>query len=55
MSVKREWVRFMLRLPPDLHALVKAEAARNGGSINSEVVRALRERMEDKRAAPAQT
>lgn len=31
-----------LRLPPDLKAWVRAEAARNGASQNSEIIRALR-------------
>lgn len=31
-----------LRLPPDLKAWLAAEAARNGASQNSEVIRALR-------------
>jgi hypothetical protein len=44
------WSRFMLRLPPDLKRLVDAEAERNGASINSEIIRSIRERMD--RAAP---
>lgn len=39
-----------LRLPNDLKAWLKAEAAKNGASQNSEVIRAIRERME--RSAP---
>lgn len=35
-----------LRLPDDLKAWLAAEADRNGSSQNSEVIRALRERME---------
>jgi Arc/MetJ-type ribon-helix-helix transcriptional regulator len=35
-----------LRLPQDLKDWVEEEARRNGSSQNSEVVRALRERME---------
>jgi plasmid stability protein len=31
-----------LRLPPDLKAWLRAEAARNGASQNSEIIRALR-------------
>lgn len=41
-----------IRLPPDIKAWLTAEAARNGASQNSEIVRALRERME--RATPAE-
>jgi hypothetical protein len=35
---------FRLRLPPEVRDFVKAEARRNGASINSEIVRALVER-----------
>lgn len=35
-----------LRLPPDLKAWIEAEAAKNGASQNSEVIRAIRDRME---------
>lgn len=35
-----------LRLPADLKAWLAEEAARNGASQNSEIVRAIRERME---------
>lgn len=41
-----------LRLPEDLKAWLAAEAARNGASQNSEVIRAIRERM-DRQTAPA--
>lgn len=44
------WPRFMLRLPPDLKRWVDAEAERNGASINSEIIRSVRERMDH--AAP---
>lgn len=37
---------FQLRLPDDLKEWLAAEALRNGSSQNSEVIRALRERME---------
>jgi predicted HicB family RNase H-like nuclease len=42
-----------LRLPPDIKAWLAAEAERNGASQNSEVIRALRDRME--RTSPAAT
>lgn len=42
---------FGLRLPPDLKAWVEDQAERYGGSQNSEIVRAVRERME--RTKPA--
>jgi hypothetical protein len=35
-----------VRLPADLKAWLAKEAARNGSSQNSEIIRALRERME---------
>lgn len=35
-----------LRLPTDLKAWLNAEAEKNGASQNSEVIRAIRERME---------
>lgn len=35
-----------VRLPPDLKAWVQTEAKRNCSSINSEVVRAIRDRFE---------
>ncbi|MGW5961085.1 Arc family DNA-binding protein [Methylorubrum thiocyanatum] len=37
---------FGLRLPPDLKAWVKLEAYSNRSSQNSEIIRAVRERME---------
>jgi len=45
------WPRFMLRLPPDLKRWVDAEAERNGASINSEIIRSVRERMDRASAA----
>jgi predicted HicB family RNase H-like nuclease len=35
-----------LRLPPDLKAWLTAQADKNGASQNSEVIRAIRERMD---------
>lgn len=37
---------FQLRLPDDLKTWLAAQANRNASSQNSEVIRALRERME---------
>lgn len=34
-----------LRLPPDIKCWLKAQAATNGSSQNSEVLRSIRERM----------
>lgn len=45
-------VQMKIRLPLDLKAWLATEAARNGASQNSEIVRALRERME--RTTPAE-
>jgi predicted HicB family RNase H-like nuclease len=39
-------IPLQLRLPPDLKAFVAQEAERNGSSQNSEIIRAVRERME---------
>ncbi len=46
MAGQREWPQLMLRLPVDVKAWVSAQADRNGASMNSEIVRALRERMD---------
>ena len=43
---QREWAKFMLRLPPDVRAWIAAQAEANACSQNSEIVRAIRERME---------
>ena len=43
--------RLLVRLPPDVKAWLASEAVRNASSQTSEVVRAIRERMEH-RAAP---
>ena len=37
-----------LRLPPDAKAFIEAEARENASSQNSEIVRAIRERMKAK-------
>lgn len=41
-----------LRLPEDVKALLEEQASRNASSQNSEVIRALRERMERLGNAP---
>jgi len=46
MNERDERSRLMVRLPADLKAWLAAEAVRNGASQNSEIVRAVRERME---------
>lgn len=42
-----------LRLPSDLKAWTAAQAEQNASSQNSEIVRAVRERMERQQAAAA--
>jgi hypothetical protein len=42
-----------LRLPSDLKTWVAAQAEKNGSSQNSEIVRAVRERMERHQAEAA--
>ncbi len=43
---QRDWPKLMLRLPPDAKAWVEDQATKYGTSLNSEVVRSVRERME---------
>jgi hypothetical protein len=40
-----------VRLPPDVKAFIQAEARENASSQNSEIVRAIRERMKAKGSA----
>ena len=40
------WPKFMARIPPDAKSWIAAEATRNASSQNSELVRCIRERME---------
>ncbi|MCB1439944.1 MAG: Arc family DNA-binding protein [Nitratireductor sp.] len=44
-----------VRLPPEVKAFIKAEALENASSQNSEIVRAIRERMKRKGAESAAT
>ena len=44
-----------IRLPADAKAFIEAEARENGSSLNSEIIRALRERMKRKGPAEAAT
>jgi hypothetical protein len=53
MIRKGQSANMLVRLPPALKAWVVAEAARNGASHNSEVIRCVRERMEREKAAAA--
>jgi hypothetical protein len=54
MTHKEETTTFLVRLPNDVLSWVEREAARSLASRNSEIVRALRDRMaaeQSKRAA----
>lgn len=51
MANQSDWTRLMLRLPPDIKEWLETEAAKTGASLNNEVVRAIREKMD--RAAKA--
>lgn len=46
MIRKDEAERVLVRLPRDVKAWIEHEAARNGASQNSEIVRAIRARMD---------
>lgn len=40
------WPKFLLRMPKDLKAFVATQAEKNASSLNSEIIRALRERQD---------
>lgn len=44
--MKEDVVKLMVRLPHDIKAFVAQQADRNGNSQNSEIIRAVRERMD---------
>lgn len=44
--MSRDDPKFVVRLPHDAKAFIAAQAARNGSSQNSEIVRCIRDRME---------
>jgi Arc-like DNA binding domain len=46
MVRKQETKGLLLRLPKDVEAWLESEAAYNGASQNSEIIRSLRARME---------
>lgn len=48
-------IQVKARLPADAKAFIEAEARENASSQNSEIVRAIRERMKAKGAASAGT
>ena len=43
---QRDWAKLILRIPPDLKAWISDEATHNASSQNSEIIRAIRERMQ---------
>jgi predicted HicB family RNase H-like nuclease len=43
---RRELRKIGIRLPPDVHEWISAQAARNQSSINSESIRAIRDAMD---------
>jgi hypothetical protein len=45
LAVARNDPQIPIRLPRDAKDWIKAEAVRNGSSQNSEIIRAIRERM----------
>jgi predicted HicB family RNase H-like nuclease len=45
-QLKQTDPQMRLRLPPDAKAFISAQAGRNGSSLNSEVVRCIRDRMD---------
>ncbi|ATX66706.1 Arc family DNA-binding protein [Roseinatronobacter bogoriensis] len=47
-------VKIMTRLPLELRNFLRDQAASNGSSMNSELIRAVRERMEKITAQPTQ-
>lgn len=50
IRMRKLWPRLLLRLPVDAHAFVKQQAEWNGSSLNSEIVRCIRERMSQRLA-----
>jgi len=44
--MRKPHVQLQLRLPPDLKSWIEEQAAANAASQNSEIVRAIRERMQ---------
>lgn len=48
MSDSKPMVQLKLRLPPDLHQQLAAAVERNQSSLNSEIVRRLRDTFESR-------
>lgn len=47
-----DWPKFIVRMPKDLKRFVAQQARRNASSQNSEIVRAIRERMDRESRSP---
>lgn len=54
MDSAMQQCQLKIRIPPDAKAFIEAEARENASSQNSEIVRAIRERMKAKGAGPLQ-
>jgi len=52
-SSRAKKLAILVRLPPDLKTWIEQQAARNGASQNSEVVRSIRIRMDAEQARAA--
>ncbi|RUV33393.1 Arc family DNA-binding protein [Mesorhizobium sp. M7A.F.Ca.MR.148.00.0.0] len=46
--------KFLVRLPADVKAFIEAQATRNGSSQNSEIVRCIRNRMDETKTATSE-
>jgi predicted HicB family RNase H-like nuclease len=46
MKGARQMPQTLVRMPPELKDWIRAEAASNGSSLNSEILRSVRERKE---------
>lgn len=46
--------KFLVRLPADVKAFIASQAARNGSSQNSEIVRCIRDRMDETKTATSE-
>jgi hypothetical protein len=44
--MRQAWPKILIRLPEDARAFVANQAERNGSSLNSEIIRCIRDRME---------
>lgn len=51
---KANWPKTLLRLPADAHGFLKKQAELNASSVNSEIVRCIREKMAHTSSANSQ-